>query len=131
MDELLGRQAPYSAEAERAILGAMLIDPACIADVVGSVKSADFYIDVNRDIFETVYAMFGMGAKIDPVTVLDEMRSRGVWKENSSQYLMELMDVTPTAQNVLKYCEIVRDRALLRSLGTAADEISSLVYQNR
>ena len=130
MDELLGRQAPYSAEAERAILGAMLIDPACIADVVGSVKSGDFYIDGNRDIFETMYAMFGMGSRIDPVLVLDEMKSRGVWKETSAQYLKELMDVTPTAANVLQYCAVVRDRALLRALGTAAGEITDLVYQN-
>ena len=77
MDELMGRQAPYSAEAERAILGAMLIDPACISDVVASVKASEFYIDINRDIFETIYAMFGMGAKIDPLTVLDEMRAPG------------------------------------------------------
>ncbi len=129
MDELLGRRAPYSAEAEQAILGSMLIDPACIPDVVNSVKGAEFYIDTNRDIFETVFAMFSMGRKVDPVTVLDEMRARGCWKENSQQYLMELMDVTPTAANVLQYCAIVRERALMRALGESAAEISEQAYQ--
>lgn len=129
MDELLGRRAPYSAEAEQAILGSMLIDPACIPDVVNSVKGAEFYIDTNRDIFETIFAMFGMGRKVDPVTVLDEMRVRNCWKENSQQYLMELMDVTPTAANVLQYCAIVRDRALMRALGESAAEISEQAYQ--
>ena len=129
MDELLGRKAPYSAEAEQAILGAMLIDPACIPDVVGKIKGGEFYIDVNREIFETMFAMFAMGKKIDPVTVLDEMRARKCWKENSQQYLKELMDVTPTAAHVLHYCEIVRERALLRALGDSATEISDQVYQ--
>ena len=130
MDELLGRQAPYSAEAEKAILGAMLIDPACVHDVVGSVKAAEFYIDANRDVFETIAAMSAMGATIDPLTVLAEMQTRGVWKESTPQYLKELMDVTPTAANVLNYCAIVRDRAMLRALGGAAAEITDLVYQN-
>ncbi len=130
MDELLGRKVPYSAEAEQAILGAMLIDPACIPDVVNSVRGAEFYIDVNRDIFETIFAMFSVGAKIDPVTVLDEMRTRGCWKETSQRYLLELMDVTPTAANALQYCEIVRDRALLRALGASATEIAESVYQD-
>ena len=130
MDEVLGRKVPYDRVAEQSILGAMLIDPACIPDVVNSVKSAEFYIDVNRDIFETMFSMFSLGMRIDPVTVLDQMRARGCWKENSQQYLLELMDVTPTAANVLQYCAIVRDRALLRNLGTSASEITELVYQD-
>ena len=130
MDELMGRQAPYDAKAEQAILGAMLIEPRCIADVVASVKASEFYIDANREIFETIYAMFGMGAKVDPLTVLDEMRARGVWKENSSQYLKEVMEVTPTAVNVPQYCAIVREKAMLRALGETAGEIGELVYQN-
>ncbi|MCD7845412.1 MAG: replicative DNA helicase [Oscillospiraceae bacterium] len=129
MDELLGRRVPYSAEAEQSVLGAMLIDPACIPDVVNSVKPSEFYIDVNREIFETIFSMFSTGVKVDPVTVLDQMRSRRVWRETSQQYLVELMDVTPTAANVLQYCAIVRERALLRSLGDAAAEITELVYQ--
>ncbi len=127
MDELLGRRVPYSAEAEQSILGAMLIDPACVADVVNSVKPSEFYIDLNREIFETIFSMFSVGQKIDPVTVLDQMRSRRVWRENSQQYLIELMEVTPTAANVLQYCAIVRERALLRNLGDAATEITELV----
>ena len=128
MDELMGRRVPYSREAEQAVLGAMLIDPACIPDVVNKVKTAEFYIDANRDIFETMFSMFSLGMRIDPVTVLAEMKVRGYWKENSQQYILELMDVTPTAANVLQYCAIVREQALLRSLGSSATEICDLVY---
>ncbi len=128
MEELLGRRVPYSAEAEQAILGAMLIDPSCVPDVIEKVKPHEFYIDQNREIFETVFSMFSLGQRIDPVTVLDQMKVRNVWKETSQQYLTELMSVTPTAANVLDYCAIVRDRALLRNLGTVAGEISDTVY---
>ena len=128
MDELMGRRVPYSAEAEQSILGSMLIDPACIPDVVNKIRATDFYIDVNREIFETVFSMFSLGQSVDPVTLLDEMKTRGCWKENSRQYLVELMEVTPTAANVLEYCSIVRDMALLRELGASVTEISDLVY---
>ena len=117
MNELLGRQAPHSASAEQAVLGSMLIDPQCISEVIDKVKADDFYIQQNREIFETMFAMFAYGQTIDPVTVLDQMRVRGVYKEGSSQqYLMELMQITPTAANVLEYAAIVRDRALLRTV---------------
>ncbi len=129
MDELLGRRTPYSADAEQAVLGSMLIDPACVPNVVGKVRGGDFYIDANRDIFETMFAMFAMGKKIDPLIVLDEMQARKCWKESSPQYLRELMDATPTAANVERYCAIVRDKAMLRALGESASEITDQVYQ--
>lgn len=128
MEELLGRRVPYSAEAEQAILGSILIDPGCVPDVIEKIKPYEFYIDQNREIYETIFSMFSLGQRIDPVTVLDQMKLRGAWHENSQQYLLELMNVTPTAANVLDYCAIVRDQALLRNLGTAAGEISDLVY---
>ena len=79
MDELLGRRAPHSAQAEQAVLGSMLIDPNCIPEVIGKVKSADFYIQTNREIFETMFSMFSFGRTIDPVTVLGELKVRGVY----------------------------------------------------
>lgn len=130
MNELLGRQVPHSAPAEQAILGSMLIDPSCITEVIDKVRSADFYISANVEIFETIFGMFSYGQTIDPVTVLDQMKVRGVYhQETSQQYILELMQITPTAANVLEYAAIVRDRALLRNLVYAADEISAMVYE--
>ena len=73
--------------------------------------------------------MFAYGITVDPVTVLNQMRTRGVYQDNCEQYLAEVMRMTPTAANVLEYAAIVRDRALLRRLGEAADEINSMVYE--
>ena len=107
----------------------MLIDTRCIPDVIERLKGAEFYIQQNRDIFETIYAMFSYGQTIDPITVLDQMKTRGVFRETSTAYIAELMRITPTAANVLEYAAIVSDRALLRNLATAADEINTLVYE--
>ena len=124
MDELLGRRVPWSAEAEQAVLGSCLIDPNCLPDVMNAVRSVDFYLDQNREIFETIYSMFTFAKAIDPVTVLDEMKVRGVFRPDvSPQYIRELMRVTPTAANARKYAKIVRDHALRRNLTNACQEI--------
>ena len=125
----MGRRTPYSAAAEQAVIGSMLIDPRCIPEVLEKLKADEFYLKPNRDIYETMYAMFSYGQTIDPVTVLNQMRVRGVYEESSDNYLAEIMRVTPTAANVLEYAEIVRDRALLRRLGETADEINSMIYE--
>ena len=125
-NELLNRQIPHSAEAEQAVLGSILIDSRCVADVVGVLKSDDFYFAVNKDIFETVFSMFNYSQSIDPVTVLDGMRANGVWKDDSPGYIRDLMLITPTAANVMDYAWIVKDRALLRDIADAGGDISSM-----
>ena len=129
MDELLGRKTPHSAPAEQAVIGSMLIDSKCIPEVLEKLKPDEFYIQVNRDIYETIYTMFSYSMVIDPVTVLGQMKVRGVYTDNCEEYIAEIMRITPTAANVMEYAAIVRDRALLRRLGEAADEINSMVYE--
>ena len=129
MDELLGRRMPSSAEAEQSVIGSMIIDSRCVPEVIEILKADDFFIQQNREIFETIHSMFSYSSPIDPVTVLDEMKRRGVYDERSSRdYIMQLMEVTPTAANVLRYAEIVRDKSLLRQIATAAGDISGMVY---
>ena len=129
MDELLGRKVPHSAPAEQAVIGSMLIDSKCIPEVLEKLKPDEFYIQLNRDIYETIYNMFSYSMVIDPVTVLGQMKVRGVYTDTCEEYVAELMRITPTAANVMEYAAIVRDRALLRRLGEAADEINTMVYE--
>ena len=82
MDELLGRKIPQSAQAEQAVIGSILIDPNCVPEVLEQLKADEFYSKLNRDIYETVYAMFSYGQTIDPVTVLDQRKVRGVYQDN-------------------------------------------------
>ena len=130
LDDLLSRQAPHSLEAEQAVLGSMLIDSRCVNDIIGAVRPSEFYSDTNREIYETIYEMFSYSQPIDPVTVLDKMRERGVFDEQTSaKYIMQLMEITPTAANAKQYAQIVHDKALLRNLSTAASEIVDTVYE--
>lgn len=127
MDELLGRHVPWSAEAEQSVLGSVLLDPACLPKLLENLHSEDFYLEQNQEIYETIHSMFTFAKPIDPVTVLDEMKTRGVFREESSaQYFRELLRLTPTSANVMKYAAIVRDKALLRNIIAACEETSVL-----
>ena len=128
MDELLYRQMPHSLEAEQAVLGSMLIDANCIKDVMEKLRPEDFYLRQNREIFETIYSMFVYSKPIDGVTVAGEMERNGTYDENTTRnYLVQLMEVTPTSANVNEYADIVRDKALLRAIATVASDITGMV----
>ena len=128
-DELLLRQAPHSPQAEQAVLGSMLIDPDCIKDVMDKLQPEDFYLRANRDIFETIYHMFIYSRPIDGVTVAGEMEKNGVYSDNTRDYLVQLMDVTPTSANVMEYVQIVLDKSLMRQVAAAAGSISAMVQE--
>ncbi|MGI5971275.1 MAG: replicative DNA helicase [Oscillospiraceae bacterium] len=129
MDELLMKKMPCSIEAEQAVLGSILIDPRCVSEVVELLRAEDFYFEQNAEIYGVIYKMFSLSQKIDPVTVLDQMRVEGLYKEGvSREYFIELMEITPTAANVKEYAQIVRDKALLRAVAEAAGDISSMVF---
>ena len=130
-EELLSRRAPQSLEAEQAVLGSILIDSRCITDIIGIVKPEDFYLEQNREIFDAIYTMFNYAQTIDPVTVLDKMRQMGVYHDNSRDDILQLMEITPTAANAVRYANIVRDMAMLRSLAQTGSEITESVYDQK
>ena len=129
-EELLLKQLPHSVEAEQAVLGSMLIDPRCVPDVIEQLRPEDFYIRQNREIYETIYSMFNFSLTIDPVTVLENMRKNGVYDENVSRnYILQLMDTTPTAANVGEYVAIIKDKTLLRRIAETAGDMTAMVQQ--
>ena len=128
MDELNNLTMPHSVEAEQAVLGSMLIDERCVPDVISRLDPDDFYLRQNRELYQVLYGMFNRFETIDPVTVLDRMKQAGVYDENNSVgYLRQLMEITPTAANVLEYAAIVADKALLRRVGETAGELTDMV----
>ena len=128
-DDLLLRQAPHSPQAEQAVLGSMLIDPDCIKDVMDKLQPEDFYLRANRDIFETIYHMFIYSRPIDGVTVAGEMERNGVYNDNTRDYLVQLMDVTPTSANVREYGKTVLDKSRMRQVAAAAGSITAMVQE--
>ena len=129
MDELMAKQLPHSVEAEQAVLGSILIDSRCLTEVIGIVRPEDFYLQQNRAIYETIYTMFNFSQTIDPVTVLDKMRELGVYHDNSRDYVLQLMEITPTAANAVRYANIVKDKAMLRALSDASTDIAKMVEE--
>ena len=127
-EQLNARQMPQSLEAEQSVLGSILIDSRCVPDVIGILRPEDFYLQQNREIYETVYTMFNFSETIDLVTVLDKMRELGVYHDNSRDYIMQLMEITPTAANAVRYANIVKDKAMLRGLADASADISESVF---
>ena len=129
-DHLLLRQMPHNVEAEQAVLGSMLIDARCVPEVIDQLRSDDFYVRQNREIYDTIYSMFNYSLTIDPVTVLEHMKQNGVYDENTSRgYLLQLMDTTPTAANVVEYIGILKDKTLLRRVAEAAGDLTALIQQ--
>ena len=129
MEELLVKQTPHSVEAEQAVLGSILLDSRCLTDIIGIITPDDFYLQQNREIYETIYRMFNFSQNIDPVTVLAKMQELGVHHENSRDYILQLLQITPTAANAVQYANIVKDKAMLRALSDASTDIAQLVQE--
>ncbi len=130
MDELLARQMPQALEAEQAVIGSMLIDPSCVPEVIELLRPEDFYAEENRRIFETIFSMFTGSARIDAVTVLNELKVNGVYDDAGGRaYLSQLMDVTPTAAGVREYARIIRDKSMLREIAAAGADIQAMAYE--
>ena len=130
-DELFSRQTPYSIEAEQAVLGAMLIDPARVPDLIGQLKAEDFYIETNRLVYEAVAGMFNDGRPIDPVTVLDEMKALGYKDKVTRDFFIQLIETTPTSANAEEYAAIVRGKSMLRQLQQVSGEIIQLTREEQ
>lgn len=103
-------------EAEQAVIGAILIDPRCLEEAARLVRPQDFGMELNRELYQVILSMDRSGRRIDPVTVIEAALQSGVQVSNA--YVLDLMDITPTAANVGEYAKIVREEALRR--GAAA-----------
>ena len=126
-EELMELRLPHSVLAEQSVLGSMLLDESCVPAVMERLRPDDFYMRQNRELFQVMFAMFSRFETIDPVTVVDHMKQDGVYDEVSSlPYLRQLMEITPTAANVMEYVDIVADKALLRRVGETAGELAEL-----
>ena len=108
---------PHSIEAEQSVLGAMLLDLQCIPDAIGICRAEDFYIERNKELFNTIVELYNLGKPIDIVTLKEQLTLRGSFESvGGLEYVMETMNVVPTTRNVKHYAEIVSQKALLRNL---------------
>src|SRR5882762_2055390 len=113
--EYAGRQAPWSNEAEQAVLGAMLLDQDAALKAAELLDDSMFYREGHRLLFRAMTTLTERSDVVDPVTLRDELVKRGdLDRVGGMEYIGSLIDVVPTAANIEYHGRIVRDKALLR-----------------
>lgn len=123
------KNIPANLEAERAVLGSLLIDPDAIIKVANFLRTEDYFRERHAWIYDAMLSLHERHEPLDFVTVQDELERRGQLQEaGGPAYLTELASSTPTSINVDFYARIVERTALLRRLITAATEIATLAY---
>ncbi|MDK9702582.1 MAG: replicative DNA helicase [Sulfuritalea sp.] len=116
---------PHSIEAEQSLIGGLLIDNAAWDRIGDVVRETDFYRDDHRRIFRHIGKLIQQGRPADVVTVYESIEaSNEVDQTGGLGYLGEIANATPSAANIRRYAEIVRERAILRQLVTVGDEIA-------
>lgn len=121
---------PHSIEAERSVLGAILLDPAAWDKIVGIVFANDFYADSHQKIFDAINRLASKNQPFDALTLSESLKQLGNLEDIGGEAVVfELANSTPSAANVVTYAEIVRDKSLLRQLMSAGQDITELAFQ--
>ncbi|HZP86429.1 MAG TPA: DnaB-like helicase N-terminal domain-containing protein, partial [Burkholderiales bacterium] len=126
----LDRPLPHNLEAERSVLGAILIHNDAFNSAAEVLKPRDFYRDAHRRIFEKMIALSERGHAIDFVTLKEELSRGGELDEiGGPAYIAALVDGLPHATNVEYYSRIVREKSTLRDLIFSAKKILNTAYE--
>ena len=125
------RLPPHNREAEQSVLGSMLKNNLVIGDVILIIHKEDFYADAHQKIFETIVALNDKGGQpVDLIILHEALRQREYLEDaGGSPYLAELWDAVPSSANVEYYAHIVREKALVRNLIRAGNEILGDAYK--
>jgi replicative DNA helicase len=123
------RIPPHSIEAEQSVIGGLLRDNAAWDRIADFMHAEDFYRYDHRIIFEQMVRLINAGKPADVITVYEACNQLGKADEvGGLQYLNAMAQNTPSAANIRRYAEIVRDRGVLRQLITVADEVSGKAF---
>lgn len=121
---------PHDIEAEKSVLGALLIDKDAIVKVVEFLRSHHFYSPEHQDIYQAIMDLYEDRKPADLVTVPNSLRKmKALSKVGGLAYLTELVNTVPTAANIEHYAMLIRDDAIKRNLLTAAGEIGTMVFR--
>src|SRR5215217_4213657 len=117
LDVTLDRPMPQSPDAERAVLGAILINNHAFYRVIGTVDTEDFFKDAHRAIFATMRRMAEQSREIEPLTLKEELAKHAQLDQvGGVAYISSLLDMVPDVANVERYARIVKEKSMLRRL---------------
>ncbi|EAQ66248.1 DnaB helicase [Marinomonas sp. MED121] len=120
---------PYSVEAERSVVGGLMLDPNAWDKVSELVMADDFYRPEHKQIFAVIAKLADESEPIDVVTIGEKLDKRGELEDvGGMTYLIEMAEATPSSANIASYADIVRERSVLRRLITTTNEISTRAF---
>jgi replicative DNA helicase len=124
------RPLPHNLEAERAVLGAVLLNAEAIHQAVDFIRETDFFRDAHRRIFARMLDLMERGQAIDFITIKDELgRTGDLDQVGGPAYIASLVDGLPHGVNIADYARIVKEKASLRSLIQSANRVLASAYQ--
>ncbi len=124
--EILGRELPYSLEAEQAVLGSILIDSSILPRVIEIVEKPEyFYRTQHQQLFSIIMRMFSKGNAEDLITIISESVDSGIFETSAmaKTYLQGVMETVPSIANIESYCNIIKEKFHIRSLINVANDI--------
>ncbi len=126
------RIPPHSIEAESSVLGGLLLDNAAWDRVGDLLNDSDFYRYEHRLIYSAMTTLINASKPADVITVYEQLQNLGKSEEvGGLSYLNSLAQYVPSASNIRRYAEIVRERAILRKLVSASDEIATAAFNTQ
>lgn len=128
-NELPAKLPPQSIEAEKSLLGCLMLDKNVIFQVADFLIAKDFYKKNHQEIYNAILDIFEKGEPIDLLSVSNRLKEKGILEEiGGHSYLTELINSVPTASHTMSYAKIVRRKSILRNLIEASQEIGLLGY---
>ncbi|MCK7637151.1 replicative DNA helicase [Corynebacterium pygosceleis] len=129
-EKKFGRVPPHHLEAERSVLGAMLLSTGAVTDIVEELTPEDFYRPAHQIIYSVILDLFSEQKEVDPIIVSGRLDRQGdLDRVGGAPYLHTLISSVPTAANARYYAEIVAEKALLRRLVDAGTKVVQLGYE--
>jgi replicative DNA helicase len=123
---------PQDLGAEEAVIGGLLIRREAIGEALQTVSAEHFFSPRHRIIFDALVDLYERNSEIDPIVLRDELSRRGQLDEaGGTAFMIEAMDRVPEASNVRFYCEIVRNKAMLRELIRVSSQIRLNAYADK
>jgi replicative DNA helicase len=124
------RVPPHDLDAERAVIGAMLVSETAIAVVAERLAAEDFYSEVHRIIYGAMMRLYSRGEPIDQLTLTNELRSVNEFERIGGRpYVFQIVESVPTAANAGRYADIVRGKALLRAIIDVGSRITEDAFR--
>lgn len=123
------RVPPHALEAERAVLGGVLLENQVLATILEIIDEDDFYSQANGQIYEAMKQIYGRSQPVDQITLRESLAHQGkLALIGGDEYLLSLTDTLPTVENIEAHAKIVREKAIVRRLITACHEIAATGY---